>query len=379
MRFPRLSGSEQQVQLTEGVKYACLARSRYMTSLSLHGAPARYPAGLQDLGSGLWAWLQPNGGLGESNAGLVVGAGESLLIDTLWDLPLTRRMLDALAAPSAQAPIRQLVNSHSDGDHCWGNQLLAGVEIIGTRACREDMLRVDPRALRLLRSAGRVLGPLFERAPRQLPGVDQTAGLAAFASLLAPFDFAGIELTPPTRTFEGTLQLDVGGRRVELIEVGPAHTPGDAIVHVPDARTVFAADVMFLNIAPIMWVGPVERWLAALERIVELDPVTVVPGHGPVTDLEGARTMCEYWELVAPAVRERLGAGMTPEAAAREIIVSPLYEQQPFGGWEGAERLVVSADTIARNDRGETGRVGDLAEIQLLAAMGRLANERSST
>ncbi|MGB0095347.1 MAG: MBL fold metallo-hydrolase [Solirubrobacteraceae bacterium] len=350
-----------------------------MTSLSLHGAPARYPAGVHDLGSGLWAWLQPNGGLGESNAGLVVGAGKSLLIDTLWDLPLTRQMLDALAAPSAQAPIRQLVNSHSDGDHCWGNQLLVGVEIIGTRACREDMLKVNPRVLRLLCSAGRKLGPLIERAPRQLPGVDQTAGLAAFAWLLAPFDFAGIELTPPTRTFEGMLQLDVGGRRVELIEVGPAHTPGDAIVHVPDARTVFAADVMFLDVAPIMWVGPVERWLAALERIAELDPLTVVPGHGPVTDLDGVRTMREYWEFVAPAVRERLGAGMTPAAAAREIIASPQYDEQPFGGWEGAERLVVSADTIARNDRGESGRVGDLAEIQLLAAMGRLANERPST
>ena len=350
--------------------------TKYMTSLSLHGAPTRYPAGLQDLGCGLWAWLQPNGGLGESNAGLVVGAGESLLIDTLWDLPLTSRMLDAMAAPTAQAPIQRLVNTHADGDHCWGNQLLAGVEIIGTRACHEDMLREDPRALRLLRIAGGVVGPLVERAPRQLPGVDQAAGLAAFASLLAPFDFEGIKLTPPTRTFEGTLKLDVGGRRVEVIEVGPAHTPGDVIVHVPDARTVFAADVMFHGVAPIMWVGPVERWLAALKRIVELDPMTVVPGHGPVTGLDGVRTMREYWDLVAPAVRERLRAGMTPEAAAREIIASPQYKQQPFGGWEGAERLVASADTIARNDRGETGRVGDLARIQLLAAMGRLANER---
>jgi cyclase len=183
-------------------------------------------------------------------------------------------------------------------------------------------------------------------------------------------------LTPPTRTFEGTLELDVGGRRVEVIEVGPAHSPADAIVHVPDARTVFAADVMFVDIAPIMWVGPVERWLAALERIVQLDPITVVPGHGPVTDRDGVATMRDYWELVAPAVRERLAAGMAPEEAAREILASPQYEQTAFGGWEGAERLVVSADTIARNDRSETERRGDLARIGLLAAMGQLANER---
>ena len=101
-----------------------------------------------------------------------------------------------------------------------------------------------------------------------------------------------------------------------------------------------------------------------------------MPGHGPITDLDGVRAMREYWELVAPAVREHLSAGMTPEAAAREIIASPLYEQRPFAAWEGAERLVVSADTIARNGRGETERLGGLARIQLIAAMGGLATER---
>jgi cyclase len=347
-----------------------------MASLSLQGAPASYVGGLKDLGRDVWAWLQPNGGLGESNAGLVTGAGESLLIDTLWDLPLTRRMLDAMAAPSERAPIRTLVNTHADGDHCWGNQLLADVAIVGTRACREDMLREDPRTLRLLRTAGRTMGPLMARTHRRLPGLGQAEGFAAFASLLGAFDFGGIEVTPPTQTFTGTLSLDVGGRAVDVIEVGPAHTPGDAIVHVPDARIVFAADVLFVGVVPIMWAGPVERWVAALDRIVELDPVAVVPGHGPVTDLEGVRAMRAYWDFVAPAVRKRLAAGMTPEAAAREIVASPRYAEQPFGDWEGAERLVVSAASIARNDRGETGRVGGPARARLLADMGRLALER---
>jgi hypothetical protein len=70
---------------------------------------------------------------------------------------------------------------------------------------------------------------------------------------------------------------------------------------------------------------------------------------------------------------------MTPEAAAREIIASPSYEQGPFAAWEGAERLLVSADTIARNGRGETQRLGGLARIQLIAAMARLATERRSS
>src|SRR5437660_1515848 len=116
-----------------------------MDELSLLGQPARYPTGLSDLGAGVYAWLQPNGDLGESNAGLVVGERESLLIDTLWDLRLTQRMLDAMAQHTVGAPIRRLVNTHGDPDHCWGNQLLQGGEIIATRAGAEDMVREDPR------------------------------------------------------------------------------------------------------------------------------------------------------------------------------------------------------------------------------------------
>jgi cyclase len=353
---------------------------------SLLGAPARYMSGLHDLGDGLYAWLQPNGELGESNAGLVVGAGESLLIDTLWDLTLTRRMLGAMAESTAGAPIRQLVNTHGDGDHCWGNQLLDGAQIIATRATAADMLGEDPRALRLMRRAGVVGGPLVDRVaalagrdnqsilPRWLgAAVGKTAGLAALAAQLEPYDFAAIKLTAPTRTFDGALELDVGGRRVLLIEVGPAHTPGDLIVHVPDARTVFAADMLFVGVTPIMWVGPVERWLAGLDRIAELQARVVVPGHGPVSDLDGVRAMRGYWEFVTAAVRDRVGAGMTPEAAARDIVRSPEFAAQRFSSWDSPERIVVNAAAIVRSDRGETGRMSGRQRMGLLAATGELA------
>src|SRR5436305_10868774 len=135
-------------------------------TLSLLGKPARYPAGLESLGDGVYAWLQPNGELGESNAGLVAGEGESLLIDTLWDTRLTRRMLDAMRPHTADAPIRRLVNTHGDPDHCWGNQLLSGAEIIATRAGAADMLGEAPARLRPLAQGGRALGRV---ASRRLP------------------------------------------------------------------------------------------------------------------------------------------------------------------------------------------------------------------
>jgi cyclase len=353
--------------------------------LSLLGRPARYATGVEELGGGLFAWLQPNGGLGESNAGLVVGEREALLVDTLWDLRLTRRMLEGFASHLAQAQITRLVNTHGDGDHCWGNQLLRGKDIVATRAGAADMAREDPGRLKLLSKAGGALTgldgrrvPAVGRVGRlvsQFSGASKAAGLGAFLRMLSAYDFDGIELTLPTLTFQGRHSLSVGGREVELIEVGPAHTPGDLIVHVPDEHVVFSGDIVFIGVTPIIWAGPVENWIAALQRIVELAPRAVVPGHGPTTDLEGVEVMRAYWEFVAAAVRERLASGLDAYAAARDVVHSPEFAQQPFAAWDARERIAINAAIIERNDRGEVGRVSEQTRVRLLANMGELGAE----
>ena len=82
-------------------------------------------AGLHQLAEDVWAWLQPDGGWGLSNAGLIRGGDQSLLIDTLFDLPRTRAMLDEMRPIVAASAIRYAVNTHGNGDHCYGNELLA--------------------------------------------------------------------------------------------------------------------------------------------------------------------------------------------------------------------------------------------------------------
>ncbi|MGE5281624.1 MAG: MBL fold metallo-hydrolase, partial [Chloroflexota bacterium] len=111
---------------------------------SLHGEPARFARGFQRVGEDTWAWLQPNGALGESNAGLVASGEHVLLVDTLWDLTLTRRMLDAARDLAAAAP-ETVFNTHSDGDHVWGNQVLAGARIVSTTRARETSCVNPPR------------------------------------------------------------------------------------------------------------------------------------------------------------------------------------------------------------------------------------------
>jgi len=86
-------------------------------SATLTGSAPRFEKGLTEVAEGVWAWLQPNGGWGEANAGLVAGDGEAMLVDTLWDERLAREMLEAMEPALAGRPGRTVVNTHSDGDH----------------------------------------------------------------------------------------------------------------------------------------------------------------------------------------------------------------------------------------------------------------------
>src|SRR5947209_1673480 len=161
----------------------------------------------------VYAAEQAQTGLGWSNSGLVA-AGRGLVVDTLYDLPLTREMLGLYAEVFPDAPA-QLVNTHHNGDHCWGNQLFAGAEIIAHEACMKRFFDFEPARA---------------EAMRTMP--DPPEGVRDIAEEWAPFDFSGITLTPPTRVIDDDVTLDVGGVRVDLLYVGPAHTEGDLIAHV---------------------------------------------------------------------------------------------------------------------------------------------------
>ncbi|MCY3793187.1 MAG: MBL fold metallo-hydrolase, partial [Gammaproteobacteria bacterium] len=111
-----------------------------------------YEHGLLDLGNGGYAWLQPDGGWGWSNAGLIVDGDQSLIVDTLFDKPLTAEMLKAMRAsePKATAEFDFLINTHANADHCNGNELVAEAEIIASQACFDELARENPNMLQNL-------------------------------------------------------------------------------------------------------------------------------------------------------------------------------------------------------------------------------------
>ena len=151
---------------------------------------------------------------------------------------------------------------------------------------------------------------------------------------------------PPTRTFSGELDLNVGGRDVRLIEVGPAHTPGDLVVWVPDAKVAIAADILFIGVTPIMWAGPMEGWIAALELLLDLGAERFVAGHGPVCGAEEVQRLIDYWGWLDSAARAHLDAGRSVAETARELVLGEEIAERGFADWLGPERALVSVRTI---------------------------------
>jgi len=285
---------------------------------------ASYEPGVVDFGTGAFAYLQPDGGWGFSNAGLVTDGGEALLVDTMFDTAHTRAMLDGFAKASA-ARIGTLVNTHHNGDHCYGNGCL-DCEIIATVGAAEAMKHETPKGLAQFMKAA--------------PGLGLTGEYLVHC--FGDFDFENCSVRAPDTTFTGQASRMVGTKRVDLIEVGPAHTGGDALVHVPADKTLFTGDILFIDGHPIMWAGPVANWIEACEAIDAMDVETIVPGHGPVTDKAGVARVKDYLVYVRDAARARYDSGMGALEAARSIALDD------FAGWGDAERIAVNTATLYR-------------------------------
>jgi glyoxylase-like metal-dependent hydrolase (beta-lactamase superfamily II) len=313
----------------------------------------QYTKGLHDLGRGSFAYLQPDGSWGWSNAGLVTDGDDVLLVDTLFDLPLTAQMLKTMrdAVPAARK-IRKLINTHANGDHTFGNQLVEGAEIIACRACAEEYAEVPPTTLTSLASAWQNLGE----------------GGAFFHEVMGSrFDWRGVVATPPTTVFDEKMEVAVGNKRLVLTHLGSAHTRGDILVHVPADRTLFTGDPLFVGGHPVIWEGPIGNWLKACDYILGLDVETIVPGHGPIADKAAVREFKAYLEYIAAETRRHFDNGLPSEEAARKISFDR------FASWLDPERTVINVASLYREF---SGSKAPLDRMTLFAGMKRYRDAR---
>lgn len=309
--------------------------------------------GLVDLGGGAHAFLSGDESFGLANAGLVVGGGESLVVDTLYDVRHAQEMLDAIGRSTATAPVRYVFNTHTDGDHFFGNQVFADdVEVIATEAASALMVQEHADI------TAEILGGSLDPESR-------THALAPFAR---PFRFDDVRVRAADATFSGEKALRLGGLDVELHEFGPAHTVGDAIAFLPEHKVLFSGDLLTENIVKVVWSGSIPNWIVVLERIRAFGAETVVPGHGPVlvgeqigtaidrgvafwSDLHGQADRLYDQGVPVGEAADRVNIEKYPEAAlSLPIVVAAVYhERDPAIPYQNlAQALESMSDQLAK-------------------------------
>jgi len=166
---------------------------------------------------------------------------------------------------------------------------------------------------------------------------DQRARASMQMTMLSQLVGDGLDGTEPAFadvTFAEAYSLDQGGRRIEIRHAGPAHTPGDSYVWLPDARVVFTGDIVYVGrLLGVMEYSDSRSWLDAFTAIEALEPVHVVPGHGPATTLARARVDTrDYLVALRESMRAHIDAG-------GDIIGSVEVDQSAFRHLDQFEAL----------------------------------------
>ncbi len=265
------------------------------------------PLPLQQVADNVW-FVQGQAALGSpanrnfiSNAGFIVTPEGVVVIDALGSPALAQALLAAIRRVTDQ-PVRDVIVTHYHADHIYGLQVFK-----------------DLGATIIARQEGRAYLN-SETAQRRLE---------ASRHDLAPWVDAQTRLVPADRWLDADTTLSVGGERLSLRHVGPAHTPEDLAVFVERHRVLFAGDQVFRGRVPYVGTADSQAWITALTGLIALQPAVIVPGHGglsrePLADLTLTRDYLQY-------LRKRMG-----EAAAN---LEPFEDAYARTDWSAYEHL----------------------------------------
>lgn len=129
------------------------------------------------------------------------------------------------------------------------------------------------------------------------------AHFEALEFLVGKEGLEGTEAVYADQTFEETLELTFGGHLFQLVYAGPAHTPGDIFVFMPDKNVMFTGDIVYVE--RTLGIGPADNaksWISAFEAMAANNPGHIIPGHGPVTTLK--RATAETYDYLINLRRE---------------------------------------------------------------------------
>ncbi|APU42558.1 MBL fold metallo-hydrolase [Streptomyces sp. NPDC056254] len=278
---------------------------------------------LGEVADGVFAYVQPDGSWCVNNAGLIVSGGRSVLVDTAATEARARSLRSAVVAQGRPVPYA-VVNTHSHGDHTFGNFVFPEAVVHAHHETRREMA---------------------------------AAGLH-LTGLWPEVEWGALEVVLPEVTYRDELTLHVGSVTARLIHLEVAHSTNDTAVWVPERRVLFTGDVVMSGVTPFLPMGSVAGSLRAVARMRALDPAVVVAGHGVVGGIEVLDTTEAYLRWLQELARQGVSAGLTAPEVAREADLGP------FAGLLDPERIVPNLYRAFAEERGRAhGGALDMAAV----------------
>jgi len=237
------------------------------------------------------------------NSGIIVTNDGVVVLDALNTEAVARAQRDAIASTIRQ-PVRVLVSSTFHDNYSKGNIAYTDVLKIGHEDYRTDLVALMQR--------------------QKVSAEEQTARL-------------------PHQTFRDRMTLYQGGKEIQILHVGRAHTRGDSIIFVPQDRIVYLSELYFADQFLFIADGYGLDWLRALDAVEALGADIFVPGHGPVSadPRETRQGLARFRQMlvdVRDAVQKEVARGATEDQAVATIRW-PQYERLP--GYEAQRETAV--------------------------------------
>ena len=236
-----------------------------------------------------------------SNAGVVIGPQGVVVIDALGSPALGKQLIDEIRKLT-EKPIQFVIATHYHADHIYGLQSFIdiGATIIAQESAKE-YLNSDTAQLRLQTSR----------------------------TELAPWINDNTRLVPAAQWIAEDTSLKLSGLDVELIKMGPAHTPDDLAIYFPSEGVLFAGDLVFRGRIPYVGNADSLGWIQSLDKLLTRQAHVIVPGHGPASTsaTQDLRFTRDYLIFVRKAM----------EQAARDL--EPFDEAYLATDWSRYEKI----------------------------------------
>lgn len=301
----------------------------------------------------IYAAITPADGLDITDAGMMdnfsnsayICRGKGLICDTFFDRPHAQDLKDFCVQKSGHTP-GIVINTHGHWDHFWGNQIFEGAQIIGHKDMLKDCTGDEKKVpvFKFLHNSKGVqklmAGVMTVAFKKHLPAGKKAKFIVSLGE--KDFDLTGVVPKVPDTLLESNMVLDLDGMEVHLIHLGAIHSSSDLIVWIPSEKVLFAGDIFADCSLPMSLEGG-KKWIKVMDYILdELQPETIIPGHGEVYDRPRAENQREYFKSLIDQVEKNFTLAIKSDELIAKIDVNKYIDHRPRLGWIIATNAITS-------------------------------------